>query len=260
MTKPKPRTTDVMRRVAIPDVHVPFHDTRAFGGLLKFLEIEQPDGIDILGDFVDCYQLSKFDKNPARRHTTQDELDIAFGLLRDIRLAAGKKCDIRFSEGNHESRVWKTLWGQSRGFAGMRELEIPRMLRLHELGITYYASGHEYQVRGVWYTHGSLIRKQAGMSARATSDIIGGSVLTGHTHRCGYSPLTLWVGTLDAWEAGHLADVTKVDYIRGHANWQAGWLLAHIAKEWNQVEMARVVYGGRRIAKAFAFRGKEHRL
>jgi hypothetical protein len=35
--------------------------------------------------------------------------------------------------------------------------------------------------------------------------------------------MTTWDGTDDAYEVGHMADVSQLDYVRTAFNWQQGW-------------------------------------
>ncbi len=212
-----------LTRIVLPDVHFPFQDNKLLKVWLEHVDELKPDGIDIIGDLLDCYSLSRFDKNPARKAVLQDELDFAHRFLISMKELAGRGCDIRYSEGNHEDRLRKMLWGKVPELAKLRNLTIPDLLGLKKLGIAWHSTQNPYKIRDLWFTHGDLLRKHAGMSARAKADAIHGSVMIGHCHRMGWSPGTVWDGREDAYECGHLSDYTQLDYVRSAPNWQQGW-------------------------------------
>lgn len=236
-------------RLVLPDVHFPFQDEKLLTAWLGHLKSLRPSGIDILGDLLDCYTLSKFDRNPARKASLQDEIDEAHGFLALVRKLAGDNCDIRLSEGNHEDRLRKKLWSRMPELADLRNLTIPELLGLKKLGIKWHSTQNPYRIRDLWYTHGDILRTQAGMSARAKADQIHGSVVVAHTHRMGWSPRTTWEGIEDAYEVGHLSDYTKLDYVRTVPNWQQGWAVVEFpSKGGHCVSFARVRYTAKKVA------------
>lgn len=246
-----------LTRIVLPDVHIPFHDKTLLGIWLHHVETLKPDGIDIIGDFIDCYSLSKFDKNPSRKDNLQYELDLAHDFLKLMRHVAGRGCEIEYSEGNHEDRDRKILWSKIPGLATLRNLTVPELLGLKKLGITWHSIQNPYKIRDLWYTHGDVLRHSAGMSARAMSDKIHGSVIMGHCHRMGWSPHTTWNGREDAYEVGHLTDYTQLDYVRSVPNWQQGWAVVEFLEGGGHVvsfvtvhqqdKKRRVVYKGKVI-------------
>lgn len=232
------------RRIVLPDLHLPFHDKKLLECWLDQLRDVPWDGVDIVGDFLDCYTLSRFDNNPQRRDNFQQEVDEGRKLLEDIRERA-PKADIRYSEGNHEDRLRKVLWGKCPALAHLRNLNLPDILGLEALDIRWHSTQDPYKIGNLWYTHGDLLRSNAGMSARAKSEAISGSVLVGHTHRQGWSPKTTWEGTDDAYEVGHMADPKQLDYVRTCFNWQMGWAEVTFGYGTHHVNFYRVVDQGR---------------
>ena len=67
--------------VLVPDTHFPFQDQPLVNECLDFIQEVKPKGVHLIGDLMDCYPLSRFDKNPRRKHTIQDELDEAGEFL-----------------------------------------------------------------------------------------------------------------------------------------------------------------------------------
>ncbi len=231
-------------RIVLPDLHMPFHDKRLLQCWLDRLGSRIWDGVDIIGDMIDCYTLSRFDTNPMRKDNFQQEVDEAHELLREVR-SERPDADIRYSEGNHEDRLRKILWGKAAALAHIRNLTIPHLLGLKDLDIKWHSTQNPYKIRGLWFTHGDLLRKHAGMSARAKSEAIHGPVIIGHTHRQGWSPQTTWEGVDDAYEVGHMADPTQLDYVRTMFNWQSGWAEVFFKGNIHWVDFYRVVDRGR---------------
>ena len=231
-------------RIVLSDLHLPFHDQKLLDCWLKRLRDIEWGGIDIIGDLIDCYTLSRFDRNPSRRDDLQLEIDRAHNLLVHIRRDC-PNADIRYSEGNHEDRLRKMLWSKAPALAPLRNLTIPDLLGLKDLGIKWHAAGEPYKIGDLWYSHGHLLRKQASQSARAASDEINGSIMVGHCHREGWSPFTTLTGTHHAYECGHMSDPSQLDYVSGVFNWQAGWAEVTFLEGTHQVDFYRVVDRGR---------------
>jgi len=238
----------IQSRIVLPDLHVPFHDKKLLECWMTRLTngngVGRFHGVDIIGDFIDCYSLSRFDSNPARKNTFQQEVDEGNEILNKIRQIA-PNADIRYSEGNHEDRLRKLLWGKAPALAHLRNFGIPHVMGLENLEVQYYRTEEPYKIGDLWYGHGDLLRKHAGMSARAKGDAMGGSVIIGHTHRLGYCPFTMHTGTWDAYEVGYMADPTQLDYHRHVFNWQLGWAEVNFRGGYHWVNFYRVVDRGR---------------
>ena len=88
--------------VFLPDCHVPYLDERAWYKALDFIEESDPNDVVILGDFLDFYYLSSYDKFPGFK-AVGDE--IAEGKLRLQELRQVFKGVVVYCEGNHEYRL-----------------------------------------------------------------------------------------------------------------------------------------------------------
>jgi hypothetical protein len=196
--------------------------------LLAQAKAMKPDGIDIIGDLIDCYSISRFDKNPRRKHTIQEEIDRAVVFLERLRGAVGDTCDIRYTEGNHENRLERMLWGVAKHLAPLRSLSIPELMDLKKLGIRYYKPKSPYRIGDLWFLHGDVTRKQnfskspGGRAAADVAKAIGGSVLMGHTHQMGYSAFRTWSKLWESYEIGCMVKY-DLEYIVGVPPWQQGW-------------------------------------
>lgn len=251
-------------RIVLPDVHFPFQDDELLEAWSDHLNDIEPDGIDIMGDLLDCYTLSRFDKNPARKIHLQDEIDQAVQFLDTLSHYAVVGCDIRYCEGNHENRLTRMLWGKSKELANLRNLTIPELLRLKKLGVKYYSPEKPYQIRGVWYLHGDIARKCnwsmtcGGMGAKAVVQRVQGNVIMGHTHQMGDVFYHAWGGLREGAEVGCLCRF-DLEYIVGVPQWQQGWAVVEYPPEGGHcVNLVRVqdvgkkrlvIYKGDVIAK-----------
>ena len=233
-------------RLQLSDVHIPFADEDLLKVWLKMAKELQPNGIDIIGDLIDCYMLSRFDKNPRRKMDIQIEADLAVGFLETMRRVA-PNADIRYLEGNHENRLERTLWGTAKCLAPIRNLSIPKLLDLRELEIRYYEPKAPYKIGDLTFLHGDVTRKQnfskstGGTAAAGVAKAIGGSVLMGHTHQMGFGSFRTWERQLESYEIGCMCRF-DMEYIIGVPPWTQGWSVTEFLPSGrHDVKFVRVV-------------------
>jgi hypothetical protein len=149
----------IFTQVIIGDIHAPYQDDRAIAVMLEILDAAQPDSIINLGDMVDCYTLSDFMRDPNRKESLQDEIDIARGINLMIRQAA-PDADIEQFEGNHEERLRRALWRAEKSQAVVfqltnvkRELTWPMLLDLEGVGIKWNPTGTIKEIAPNFYAH-----------------------------------------------------------------------------------------------------------
>ena len=212
------------RALVLSDFHCPFVDKTTLSNIVYPVVETGFDDIIIAGDLLDCYGLSRFDKDPQRIDSLQEELDVATSILSEIHQRAphAKKILIK---GNHEERLGRAL-RETKTFHSLRQLRWPVLLELHRFGFKWEETIFRVN-RNFIIVHGSVIRKFSGYTARAMLEKYGVSGISGHSHRMAlhcstdYSGEYLWV------ECGHLCDISKVDYVEdkhgGVANWQQGF-------------------------------------
>src|SRR5690242_15590082 len=93
----------------LSDIHFPFHSSVLFELVCPFLKELRLKGIHLLGDIVDMFQLSDFDKNPLTKTTIKTEQVLSAKLMREFRDTDIKEWD----EGNHEDRHRRYLWAHA---------------------------------------------------------------------------------------------------------------------------------------------------
>jgi len=209
-----------MEKVVIGnDSHHPFHDQRTCDMFVDFIAEEQPNMVVLNGDMLDCYNISSFNKDPLTKETLQEEVDSCYWFLHSIREAAGKDCKIVYIEGNHENRMQRFLWGKAPQLWSLDCLKIEGLLWLDELDIQYRQS---IDIGKFHIYHGSLVRQDAGYTAKAEYLKNGQSGITGHTHRDAKFTKRTRGGHYVWYENFCMCDL-DAEYINGVANWTQGW-------------------------------------
>jgi predicted phosphodiesterase len=191
----------------LPDTHVPYHDARAWQLALAVAAELKPDGVCILGDFLDCYSVSFHSKSAGRVSKLADEIDDTRKCLDDLE-AVTPNAERVFVEGNHEHRLTRYIAGQASALSGLAGLTFREALRLEWAWIPY----HEHCTIGdTAVTHEA---GRAGIYAvRQTMLHMGRSLIIGHIHRVN----SVVECTLDGRQlAGHsfgwLGDANAIDY------------------------------------------------
>ena len=227
------------------DQHFPFEDKDLMSLQFAFLKREQPNGIALLGDVIDMYQISRFNKDPERRHCLQSDIDETVGFLRKIRKIC-PNAKIIYIQGDHALRLRKYLLSTAPELAGLRTLRFEHLLGLKELNITY---AEEYKIGDLFLFHGDIVRKHAGYSAKAMYEKHGVSLIHGHTHRDGKYAVRNRSGHFAVWENYCQCDLFPeyVDY----PNWSQGWSMVTVIGKRPYVEQIAVIngsyiYGGKK--------------
>lgn len=176
------------------DSHFPFHDPQVLSIVQAIAEDMQPDFLIHKGDLLDARELSRFDKDPNRKESLQDEIDQAREHLATMRLAAPNSRFILL-EGNHEDRLRRTLWSLEGPAAVLGQLTAfkktitwPALLGLDEIGVEFVAYGEQSKtdILPKFITkHGSVVRARSGATASAEQSKYNKSGSSGHTHRLG---------------------------------------------------------------------------
>lgn len=214
------------RVLLIPDCHIPYHDQKAFTVMLKAAEVFKPDTIIILGDWMDFYCLSEFDKHPGRASQLDQELQVGNECLTLLdRLGATKKVYIA---GNHEDRLDRYLARRAPEFHGMVKLE--ETLKLRERGWQFVPYKQHYKLGEIYLTHDT--GRAGRYAAYQSMTDVGDNTVIGHTHRLSYviegnAKGKAHVGAMFGW----LGDFEKVDYmhsIRAKRDWAHGFGVGYV--------------------------------
>lgn len=202
------------------DIHFPFEDKAAVDIFLQAMKDLQPDSVVLLGDIIDCYEVSKYSKNPLREHNLKYELDQTKKFLRELRKIVPDS-NIYFLRGNHEDRDMKYLTQNAPELACLEELKMENLLHLRDFGIEYVFG--DLKIGDLVYTHGRRVSKHSGYTAKNNLDSMGISLITGHIHRAGLHCRTTWEKEYLAIENPTMASRSQ-SYLGGDVpNWQVGF-------------------------------------
>ena len=206
------------------DFHYPYHDPRVIREAELFAYDLQPDMILYPGDIIDCYLLSKFDKNPKRsggKGSLQKEFDMAAAMFKRHR----KYCPnarMIFEPGNHEDRLRRYLWSKATELEDLRCMQIESLMGLTDNGVELIEKDEGVLFNGNFLvTHAEIVRAHSGYTAKGMMDKHGGSGIHGHSHRLGSHYKTPRSGMQGWFENGCLGNMNP-DYMV-HPNWQQGF-------------------------------------
>lgn len=219
---------DGTRFVSLSDLQLPFVDEALLDAVYRFVEDFKPHDIVLNGDIIDCYEISDFDKRPERLFNLDTELEMARDVLVRLRRLAAKDARIWWVDGNHEERLTRAIWRHAQGFSFLVR-DIPEALRLDELAAGFVPYGKHIEYLGFVLTHGNFVSAYSAYTAKRHMERYRSSGVNGHTHRLGSYSVTDMHGRSHTWyEQGALCR-KDLDYVRGVANWQQGFLVGTVA-------------------------------
>lgn len=194
------------RGLILADLHIPYHDIEALTLATKWgLNNEYKDFVLLLGDVQDCYDISKFEKNPERR-TYKTELDDVNKFL-DALESLFPKALIIFKRGNHDRRLEFYLRRKAVEIFDLSEFIWTEKLRIKQRGIFVVEEDSPITVGKLNIIHGHELQatSTAVNAARGAYLKAVDCILLGHWHRSSMHPETSFSGRLDtAWSIGCL--------------------------------------------------------
>lgn len=234
----------------LSDIQIPYQDKPVLDLVLRFLRDIEPDGVVLNGDICDMYSISTFNKNPVSTPSLNREIAEVGWLMSTLSAIPSIK-EKWFTGGNHEDRLRRYIWQNASAFGSVAKLSFPQLFGLDEYGFKWRPYGGHVMLGKLMVTHGSLIRKHAGETARAHFEKYGTSVLVGHSHRLGAYHHRNVRGAHGAYEAGCLCRLDP-EYEQ-HPNWTQGMAVVHVDKGgWFSVQLVPVldrrtiIYGAQR--------------
>jgi hypothetical protein len=216
----KPQTIAVFN-----DTHNPFQDVKTLALAEDFIKDLQPDYLIYNGDINDFYQISKFDKNPARYSELQKDIDNTRDMLKRHRQLCPNAI-IKLLDGNHENRLERFLWTNAPALSSLRCLEVEKLLELQNFEIERIPYECGIMVNDIFLIiHGNLVSTHSSYTAKRMFEKHGGCGLCAHSHRLGEYLKRNRFGTWGWWEGGCLCDLNP-DYVT-NPDWHQGFTLVH---------------------------------
>jgi predicted phosphodiesterase len=240
------------------DIHFPYEDRAAYGLFVEVAKKVQPDLIFLGGDIIDCYSVSKYDRDPARKLTLQADLNYTVAELSKLREVA-PNAEITFLEGNHETRLTRYLHSKAEELSVLDALNLQSLLRLQDLNIRWISNGTRTKIGKLWHLHGNEIAGGGSINvARQKFLSVQSNIIFGHHHVLQNYIKRDYEGNIrGAWANGCLCDV-EPDYAH-YTEWTQGFTMIEYAPSGNfNVDQIPVIKRSihSRQASCF-FRGEE---
>jgi len=232
----------VARIGVLADVHIPFFDKESLIAALKFFKRNDITHLVLLGDFVDFYAISFWEKEPSRRNL-KNELEIAKQMLSALRQLFDKE-EIIYVEGNHERRWIRYIEQKAPELYGIEDLDFKRILRLDDHGIKYICDGTYIEAGHLYMIHGHEYRSYASINI-AVSYLRKSfrNIMLGHFHQSQeYIQRRLDGGIEGAWVVGCMCDL-RPSYMP-NTNWTHGFAMVDVNSDGTFIVLNKKVYSG----------------
>lgn len=206
--------------LVLPDLHFPYHDSTYIELTYKILKSARFDGLIQLGDALDFWQLSTYDKDPSRRNTIMDDVrEWEDTIVRWCRYLP-KGAEMHLLEGNHEHRLSKYIARHAREIHEAVKT-LPEMMKLREKNETGHVKikWHKYtkwdscSIGDVTCLHGFYFNQHTAATNLARYRC---STISGHTHRLQY----VMDGSHYALSLGHGSDEDMTAHQPTPTGWQ----------------------------------------
>lgn len=211
----------------ISDLHIPYHDIAATTAAFQYGQENKVNTIFINGDLMDFCQISRFEKNPAKR-SVKYELDTAKALLDSMREAFPTQ-QIYFLKGNHDIRLELYLRVKAPEILDMDEFKMESLLNFNKYKITSIDDNVLVKAGHLSITHGHHVMRgffAPVNSARGLYTKAKQSTIIGHVHKVSEHTETNMDGDMTTtWSTGCLCEL-KPDYSPLVSNYSHGF--AHI--------------------------------
>lgn len=232
------------RILLLSDIHVPYHN---IGAITKAIEYGKKRNINCIvfnGDTLDCYALSRYEKDPRKRNFAH-ELESTRQLLRVFR----KEFDgvpMYFKLGNHEERFEAFMRIKAPELLGCADFTLDTLLRFGELGCTLIQDKRIIKAGKLNILHGhefgssvfSPVNPARGYYMRAKA-----SVICGHNHQSSeHSENNLEGKVVTTWSTGCLCELHP-QYMPIN-KWNHGFALIDVFEDGGfEVENLKVIKG-----------------
>jgi hypothetical protein len=253
----RPRKGKFRRAVLYGDTHYPFHDPRALAVVKSIIRDVEPDLLVDMGDLLDAYTISRYSKDPNRRVSLQDEINLGRTHLHEMAQLA-PYADRVLLDSNHFARLMAVIHGMQGESRELARLDVfrqtmtwPHLLGLEQIGWRWIPEHLQAKTRLIpkmILKHGTVVRKGSAMSARGEYERYNRSGASGHTHRLGAFYHRDVEGG-HAWFETGCTCAMDPDYIRdGHADWQQGCTVVTYTEDGSRFQVEQVfIQDGRAI-------------
>jgi len=132
-TKKKPVHVKAGKWLVMQDIHIPYQINEVIVTAIEYAKEVNVDGVILNGDIMDCYDLSRWDKE-GKRPKIMEELQLVRRFL-DFLVDTFKGKKIYYKFGNHEERYHHYMLKNAKELSEVPEISLEALLNLKELGI-----------------------------------------------------------------------------------------------------------------------------
>lgn len=231
------------RILVLSDIHFPFHDEQALAIALQYGKDKNANAIILNGDIMDCYQLSRYTRDP-RHFDIQVEIDNMIQFLELLKEEF--RCPVYFKAGNHEERFMNYLKVKAPELLGVAEFRLDVLCKFGELGVVNVPDKRIIKAGKLSVLHGhefgnttfSPVNPARGFYLRAKR-----SMLAGHYHATSeHSEKDLLGEVTTVWSTGCLCDL-QPEY-RPFNRWNHGAAMVYVGEDGQyEVDNFRIIEG-----------------
>lgn len=231
------------RVLLLSDIHIPYHSIEALTTVFDFAKKEKPDAVLLNGDTLDFFGLSKFCKDPRKRHFSQ-ELS-TFQEFMQILQKQFKTAKIYFKVGNHEERYQHFLFQKAKELVGVDEFELENIVKARANGIEFISDKRIIDANGLNIIHGhefasgffSPVNVARGLFLRGKT-----SAIQGHNHQSSEHTESDMNGKITTtWSTGCLCELHP-EYMPIN-KWNLGFAMIDMGKTDFEVRNKRIYKG-----------------
>lgn len=229
------------RGMLLFDAHIPYHDVRAVTMALQWgKENGYTDYLFLGGDMIDCYMLSKFEKDPRKRHF-RNELD-DFSKFLDVLQKEYPNAIIIWKHGNHEDRLERYLKAKAPELFHLKDFIWDEYLGLSKRGVILVEADVPLFVGKLNLIHGHELKGASSQVNPARGAYLKAveCILEGHYHRTSMHAQNSFSRRLDtAWSVGCLCCLWP-EYARIN-NWNYGFAGMEVNGNDFEIENMRII-------------------
>lgn len=217
-----------LKALVLCDIHVPYHHRESLTLALQRGLDEKCDFVLLNGDILDCYSVSRWEKDPRKRNFKR-ELKRCRLLLASIR-EAFPDAKIVYKIGNHEERWESYMKTKAPEILGIKQFRLERLLRFEKFGVECVTDKRPIRLGQLNVLHGHEYRFAISNPVNPAR----GLFLRGHRHAiCGHFHQSSHHGEKDleqkvtsCWSTGCLCDMHP-DYMPLN-KWNHGFMVVTI--------------------------------
>ena len=232
------------KMLLLSDIHFPYHDLEALNASLEYGVNMDMNTILLNGDILDCYQQSRFAKDP-RKRDMKYEIDVLCSFLEMLRTNFPDVL-IYYKQGNHDERYDKYLRDVAPELLGIKEIEFEYITHLEKYMVNYIKGKRVIQAGKLSILHGHEIRGAGGVNPARWLYLKGKvNAICGHFHRTSeHSEPDLKGSPKGCWSVGCLCDLfPEYDPNPASNKWNHGCAFIEWDKENFNVHNKRIIKG-----------------